>query len=325
MVPVGEASQVGDARRSAASFAADLGFDATAQGQVSIVASELAKNLVKHAGRGDILLRALGNGGRSGLELLSLDKGPGMTNVERCLGDGYSTAGTPGNGLGAVARLSALEIYSRPGLGTAIASRFFAKTAAGDATVSGAVCLPVEPEPVSGDAWVLLPREGGFLAVVADGLGHGRLAAEASVAAVEIAAAHPGEPPAELLERMHAALRATRGAAVAVAAVDAASGVLRYAGIGNISGVCLAPGAMRSLVTHNGIVGHELRRSQEFTYPWTPESTLVMYSDGLGSQWRVDRYPGLLACGPALLAGVLYRDFTRRRDDVTVLAVRMRS
>jgi hypothetical protein len=52
-----------------------------------------------------------------------------------------------------------------------------------------------------------------------------------------------------------------------------------------------------------------------------PSTVLVMYSDGLASHWSLDRLPGLAARHPALLAGVLYRDHSRRRDDVTVVAV----
>ena len=51
---------------------------------------------------------------------------------------------------------------------------------------------------------------------------------------------------------------------------------------------------------------------------------LVMHSDGLGSRWQMDRYPGLPRRHPTLIAGVLYRDWTRGRDDVTVVAARSR-
>jgi hypothetical protein len=47
-----------------------------------------------------------------------------------------------------------------------------------------------------------------------------------------------------------------------------------------------------------------------------------MHSDGLLTNWSLDAYPGLLTRHPALIAGVMYRDFRRGRDDVTVLAVR---
>ena len=160
--------------------------------------------------------------------------------------------------------------------------------------------------------------------VVADGLGHGPLASVAAQAAIRIARERAADGPAEVFRAAHAALRSTRGAALAVAEIDPDRGMVRYAGIGNIAGTILTPGRERtsSLVSHNGIVGHEMRKVQEFAYPWSPGSTLVMHSDGLATHWRLDRYPGLLARHPSLIAGVLYRDFTRGRDDVTVLVAR---
>ncbi len=64
------------------------------------------------------------------------------------------------------------------------------------------------------------------------------------------------------------------------------------------------------------------RKFQEFAYPFPKGATLVMHSDGLISRWTLDAYPGLAAHDPALVAGVLYRDFQRGRDDVTVLVAR---
>jgi len=49
---------------------------------------------------------------------------------------------------------------------------------------------------------------------------------------------------------------------------------------------------------------------------------LVLHSDGLVSHWSLDAYPGLAARDPSLIAGILYRDFTRGRDDVTVVVAK---
>jgi hypothetical protein len=76
------------------------------------------------------------------------------------------------------------------------------------------------------------------------------------------------------------------------------------------------------LVSHSGIVGHQVTRINQFDYDLPPDGVVVMHSDGLTNKWRVDRYPGLLRRDPALLAGVLYRDFTRGRDDASVIIFR---
>lgn len=72
----------------------------------------------------------------------------------------------------------------------------------------------------------------------------------------------------------------------------------------------------------SGIVGHEMRRVNEFTVPFEGGSTLVAFSDGLTSRWRLDQYPGVRPRHPALSAALAYRDHRRGRDDATVVVVR---
>jgi hypothetical protein len=128
--------------------------------------------------------------------------------------------------------------------------------------------------------------------------------------------------PAEILQYVHEALRKTRGAVAAVAEIRPHSGTLLYAGIGNISGVVLSRGASRSLVSHNGTLGMTVSRIQEFTVDWPADGTLIMHSDGLQSRWDLSAYAGLLARHPAIIGGVLLRDFRRQRDDASVVVVK---
>jgi hypothetical protein len=121
---------------------------------------------------------------------------------------------------------------------------------------------------------------------------------------------------------MHEALRATRGAAVAVAELDLARALVSYTGIGNISASIVTHEGSTSLVSMNGTVGVNARTYRLFTQPWPRGAALIMLSDGLKSQWQLSRYPGLIERHPSLIAGVLYRDHRRGSDDATVLAVR---
>ena len=141
-----------------------------------------------------------------------------------------------------------------------------------------------------GDAWAVEWRGGHCVILVADGLGHGPDAAAAAMAAVNALRTHPQLAPAELIEFAHGALRSTRGAAMAVADLDLDREV-RYAGIGNIASVALAPGGNRHMVSHAGIVGHEARKIQEFVYPWSQDSLLVIHSDGLATHWNLINTP----------------------------------
>jgi anti-sigma regulatory factor (Ser/Thr protein kinase) len=324
LVPVRDGSQVGEARRAAVRFGAALGFGEADAGRLAIVATEAAGNLARHGGGGDLLLRRIA-GAEPALELLALDRGPGMADVARALEDGHSTGGTPGTGLGAIQRLStACELYSSPGTGTALMARLspFRASAPRAAMEVGAVSLPAAGEAVCGDGWAVSLSPGRSVAMVVDGLGHGAPAAAAAAEAVGVFARVNAKRPGEILDALHGALRPTRGAAVSVAQIDLQRRQLTFAGIGNVGGTVLGRDAVKNMVSFGGIVGHEYRRAREFEYAWPAGAVLVMHSDGLQSQWKLEAYPGLSERHPALIAGILYRDYTRGRDDVTVLAIR---
>jgi hypothetical protein len=123
---------------------------------------------------------------------------------------------------------------------------------------------------------------------------------------------------------MHRSLTPTRGAALAVARIDAADKVIRFVGVGNIAGALLSGADTRQMVSHNGTAGHIAPRIREFTYPFTDTPSVILHSDGVSNRWRIADYPGLAACHPSLIAGVLFRDFRRGRDDATVAVMRAR-
>ena len=318
---IAEPSQVGEARRQILRLAAAAGLDATQQGRLALVVNELGTNLVKHGDGGQLIART--PDGSPVIELLALDRGVGMASVAECFRDGYSTAGSPGTGLGAVQRLAGLvDVYStRPG-GTAILARV---GDAGPARLDlGAVCVPKSGEEVCGDAWAVAAEQECPAVMVVDGLGHGLGAADAARLAVTAFEAAPDLAPGAQVGAVHDALRGSRGAAVAVARIDRARGVVTFAGVGNVAGVVVAAGVGRHLVSGNGTAGHDVARINEFSYPWAADALLVMHSDGLGSRWQIDRYPDLPGRHPAVVAGVLYRDWSRGRDDATVVAARLR-
>lgn len=330
-IAVPDATCVGQARREAGRVAEEAGFDVTESGKVAIVATELANNLARHARAGELLLNAAVVRGRACVDVLAIDRGPGMADVGRCLQDGFSTRGTPGTGLGAVRRLATqFDLYSQPGEGTVIFARLAREGRSGlngGRFEWGAVCRPAPHELECGDAWRLAEDDGRLVLMVVDGLGHGGKAAEAAQAATAVFERDPFAPPQRILENADAGLRGTRGAALATAAIDTAAQTLKYAGVGNISGVLQhgGPGApRRGLISHNGIVGQQMRRPQEFEHACAPTSLLLMHSDGLQSRWALERYPGLDSRHPGVIAGVLYRDFRRDRDDITIGVVRLR-
>lgn len=328
-ITVVDESQVAEARRIATRLAEKHGFREEDFARVALVVTELATNLVKHGAGGELIVGAYEDSSGSSVECLALDKGPGIANVAAALRDGHSTAGSAGTGLGAISRGShLLDIYSRPGLGTAILARLQQgrpdRDPAGRTPTAslGAVSLPKPGETECGDAWSIRPRANGVTLMVADGLGHGPLAAEAAAAAVRVFDADYRLPSTEILKRMHLALRPTRGAAVAIADLDMERRRISFAGIGNVAGIIVSSSGMRQMVSHNGMVGHMIKRIQEFSYPFDGTPLVVLCSDGLSTRWSLDAYPGLVQHHPTLIAGILYRDFRRGRDDVTISVAR---
>ncbi|MBV9506435.1 MAG: SpoIIE family protein phosphatase [Acidobacteriia bacterium] len=324
---VDASDQAGEARRTAASLAATLGFDSTETGRVALVVTECASNLVKHGRGGEILLSVIEGAKGSGIEVFALDKGPGMRNMAQCFEDGFSTAGTPGGGLGAVARLSShCDVYTQEGEGTALLARFWKNPQAKSSEIErfevGGVSVAKPGEEASGDAWAAYQTPEFLNVLVVDGLGHGLGAARSAQAAIEAFRASPEEEPASLMQSLHQALRATRGAAAAVARIDAAANQLRFAGVGNISGTVYSSGGSRQMVSLPGIVGSRITSVREFTFPWSADATLLLYSDGLSTHWSLESYAGLLSHDVSLIAGTLYRDWKRGHDDATVVLAR---
>jgi anti-sigma regulatory factor (Ser/Thr protein kinase) len=325
VVPVAHASDAGEVRRQATVLAQSVGLDETDRGRVALVATELGTNLVKHAGgHGKMLLRALADEG-PGVELLSIDSGPGF-EVGPSLRDGVSTSGTRGVGLGAVQRTSdALDVWSTPGRGSILVSRVLARgrpvETPGIRVAMGAICVAVAGEPISGDRWATQRIGGRLRVIVVDGLGHGRPAAIAARTAVEAFQAGGRVALKELLESVHQALRATRGAAVAIAELDGYGGQLRFAGLGNVSATLIQE-KRNGLASVNGTAGAEARHVRVYDYPLSPGALLVMHSDGLGTRWSLDGTPEVRSKHPSVACALLFRDHARPRDDATVLALR---
>jgi anti-sigma regulatory factor (Ser/Thr protein kinase) len=325
---VRQASDVGHVRRELGCIAGTVGFDETLKGRVAIIVTEMGTNLVRHAGGGEVIINTVQSPESLGLEILSLDKGKGIADREKCMSDGFSTGGSPGTGLGAIRRLSThFDFFSHRDLGTAILSTVWPipqERLAG--CTSGGICIAVRGEKESGDAWcVLNPLPQVLKLLVVDGLGHGPKASEAAQEAVKVFELTESLSPPKTLEKIHLALRKTRGAAVAVSELNVQEGKLVFSGVGNISATIHGSQGQKGIASSNGIAGHNMKRVSDFLFSWLENDTLILHSDGLQTRWSLNQMPGyagLLDRHPSLVAGVLYRDFRRLNDDCTVVAIK---
>jgi anti-sigma regulatory factor (Ser/Thr protein kinase) len=324
-IAITEASLVGFAKRLVVELCRRMSRDETFCGKAAIVVTELAHNLVRHGTGGEIVVREIATPAFLGLELFALDRGPGMPNVAECLRDGFSTGGSAGIGFGSINRLSdRFEVFSQPGHGTIVWVQLYALDSRSAANVfeSSGISIPAEREEVCGDAWEIVEAAGSMRMMVVDGLGHGRFAGEAAREAVAVFRSQLTTGVASTLKLVDQALTKTRGAAGAIVELCPSKGYVTAAGVGNISMRLLQNGSSKSFGCDNGTLGVGVPRIREVTQPWTHGSVLVMHSDGLKTQWSVDDYPGLSRRHPGVVAGLLYRDFRRDRDDVTVVAAR---
>jgi anti-sigma regulatory factor (Ser/Thr protein kinase) len=326
VIQVADPSHAGEARREALRIAEHLELDEKRSGGAAIVVSEMATNILKHAKQGTILLQEVSKNGSRGFQSLALDKGPGIQDIAAALVDGQSSAGSLGIGLGAMRRLAdTFDLYSIPGCGTAVLCEFWRggkETHLKPRVQIGTISTPYPGEDSNGDGWIVKNSGDCLIFMVVDGLGHGILASEAAREAERIFLDSSSDSPATLLRDCHDGLLKTRGAAMGIATLDQNNGFLIFAGVGNIAGSIASPGSNRGLASHNGTLGHQTQRIQEFTYQWSPDSVLVMHSDGLGTRWNLNSYPGIWSKHPSLIAAALYRDFVRGQDDATVLVAR---
>jgi anti-sigma regulatory factor (Ser/Thr protein kinase) len=323
---ISEQSDVGECRRTAKRLAERCELDESAVGKVCIVATELANNVLRHGGGGEVLMQVLDDGLARELEILALDRGPGMADVERCLRDGYSTSGTLGAGLGAVSRLSTIfDVFSVPSRGTVVLSRTRARAEQSAGTRGpqfGAISVALAGEIECGDTWRIADHGTTLSVMVADGLGHGSLAAVAAQAAARAFAERPFDEPARVMQNLHQGLLSSRGAVAACAHLQAEAARVEYAGIGNIYGALVGKERSRGMVSHNGTLGVQAPHTRQFAYEWPREELVIMHSDGLSARWNLTEHPGLFSHHPAIIAAVLYRDMARKRDDATVVVVR---
>lgn len=310
-------------RRAAERLAAELGIPERRRNDLAIVVAEVAGNLVKHARQGVLLVRPVRCAEQAGVEIVAMDSGPGMSDVAHAIGDGHSTAGTLGIGLGAIVRQAGwTDLHSVPGKGTVLAARVWPSATPDPAWAAGLV-RAMTGEPVSGDAFAVRKIDGRRQIMMCDGLGHGRLAEAAATEAVRAFTEAPAVPPGGIVEAMHRSLGHTRGAAVAVAELDRDGDRVIYAGLGNITGTVLLPdGGRRGMVSLPGIAGHQRRQIREFEYPMPPGAVVLMHSDGIVERWSPADYPGLLAHSPQVIAATVLRDAGIRRDDAGVVVAR---
>jgi len=322
---VDDLSYVGTVRREIKAIGKLCGFDETQLDKLSRVSTELATNLVKHAGRGEILASPILTPEGQAIDLVSIDSGPGIEDTENALKDGYSTCGTYGGGLGAMQRVaSRFEISSIPGKGTAIFLRVPASPPRSRGARSakldvGALCTPHPRESVSGDTVCFAFDETLASVLVVDALGHGREAFESAAAAAEVFRANPFGNPENMIGTMNRKLSGMRGIALALACFDLTRSKVEFVGVGNINARIYSGPASQGLCSGRGTVGSNPGSLKLYEYDWPRGSAMLLFSDGITSDASIKDFREHSA---PILASRLYCDHRRNTDDATVVVLK---
>ena len=317
---VEDASAVPSCRTAGQALASRLGFPAARAEQLALAVTEAASNLYKHASQGSLLLRVNRDLEQPGVDLVTIDAGPGLPDVSAALRDGHSTAGTLGIGLGAIRRLADFcDLYSVPDHSTALVARFWPAPGPPAIRCAGLV-RPITGEFECGDAYAAVRTGDTLTGVLCDGLGHGPLAAIAANEAVRAVLDRPADEPAAAVARAHGRMSHTRGGALAV--VQVTGRLVRFCGLGNVAAVILADGSRKSMLSVPGIAGHQARAIRQFEYEAPPGAAIILHSDGLSSRWSPEAVPGLNARDPLVAAAALLAEAGTRRDDASVLVLK---
>ena len=317
---VEDVSAVAACRKAAQIMAERLGFPAARTGQLALAVTEAASNLHKHAEQGSLLLCVNRDGEPPGLDLVTIDAGPGVRDVSAAVRDGHSTAGTLGIGLGTIAHLADFtDLYSRAGHGTSLVARFCGSPPTPETRWAG-LLRPITGETECGDAYAAVQADGGVTAVLCDGLGHGPLAAAAAAEGVAAVLEAPAGEPAALLERVHRRMSGTRGGAVGIVRIQGR--LARFAGLGNVAASIVSGGQRKSMLCIPGIAGHQARSIRQFEYEAPPGSAVVLHSDGISNRWEAAALPGIEARDPLLIAAVLLAAAGVHRDDAGILVLK---
>ena len=328
--PISEKQHVSRIKRQITELAKTIGFSESAIGEIAICVTELAENLIQHGAiNGKIIYGEINEAKKRGIKIISEDEGPGITDIESVIEDGYSTTGSLGIGLGAVKRMmNEFSIISKQlpyfKTGTRIITKKYIPNepksiAFKKPTVFSVFSRSKLGESVNGDNYFLQHFDNSTLFAVIDGLGHGAGASEASKMTRAFLYENYKVALEDIIPELHKALRHTRGVAISIALINNDEKTLHYIGVGNVLGRVYNSPEPINLVNYNGTLGLSLRKFKLFTYPWHMENIIILTSDGISYRYNFKNKEGLLQKHPILIADYIIKRFSKNYDDATIL------
>lgn len=305
------------------------GFTSVEIEKMELVCNEIVTNQIKHAqGSGMLQIWDPVNAKQS-IDIFGLDYGPGIENLEHAKKDGTTTTGTLGKGLGAIERLSGENaIYTmikdansvNSWHGTAIWSRFTpGKKEKKGVLESGSYIRAFQDNFYNGDYIEIKNGLGGLKWAHLDGLGHGKLAADAVVPARSILNEETclEDKIASLSEK----LKFGRGAVGVLGEIDASGKRLRISGVGDMQAYLIEDNERRAMNLASGILGRQHRSVVVNDIAFAQRAVAITASDGIKS-WNIETFPMLWRLHPQMIAFVMGNILARRSDDISLMVVR---
>lgn len=297
--------------------------------EIDIVVAELGSNILKHGGGGEVLIM-LTDHPVPALEIIGIDNGPGISDLNRMMKDGVSTTKTLGQGLGAMKRLSDfLQVYSVKAWGTIVLARFHLKPAPAvppkqDFEIR-TLLIPKPGEKVCGDGFYISTDRTGIRVFAGDGLGHGPEANNAVNAAINSFRYCMLKELSEVIRQIHVDVKNTRGLVGTLATFNYKDKHWRICGVGNIHTRTWTSTNSKTYLPYNGIIGHNLPRTinEQATEPGA-DQLLLLCSDGIRTRWDMNKYPGIFRYDMSILASAIYKDHARKTDDMSIVIVKVK-
>ncbi len=282
-------------RQQARTMIQQGGFSEPEEVRLMTIVSELARNILKYATRGRCEMENLSGAGRQRVRCTFRDQGPGISDVDAALTDGFSTGQTLGVGLPGVNRLAdAFHLDTGPS-GTVIEVEVHAKPtlkreqgmkrerqggAIDDPARAGITIRPYKHGRFSGDQAGVWEWNGKITVCMVDGLGHGKDAEVAARGAVECCAANLNLDLMNLMTACDDSLAGSRGAAVALARIDKVSGEMGYVSVGNTRGA-VAGREIFHLGGVYGVVGEGVGNARLDHHQLKRRDILLFWTDGM--------------------------------------------
>ncbi len=315
------------ARKKSRIIAKQIGFNKAEDiEEIAITASELVSNLIKYAKDGKIIITSIEEQGKKGIQIESIDNGPGIEDVELAIVDGFSTIGSLGFGLGTINRLmDNFNIISRKGIGTHIIVKRWIKD------VIKKVIFPLDfsgvsrPYPgfqVNGDAFIIKRWKENVLISVIDGLGHGPMANRATTIALEYIKKNFDQPLNQIIRGLHIECRHSRGIVIALARFDLINKDVFFTGVGNVEARTFGNKMQETFITQRGLVGRTIPTIRVMKHHWEPGFIMVLFSDGINSRWRWIDYSHLLNEPARFIAYHMLENLAKDNDDATIIVIK---